>query len=46
MDFNPDPVLPTSGLCVLSDQLKKSAADNKIQPHTLEAVFVDVYRDS
>jgi hypothetical protein len=32
--------------CVLPDQLKKSAADEKIQPHTLEAVFVDVYKDS
>jgi hypothetical protein len=30
-------VLPTSGMCVLPDQLKKSAADEKIRPHTLEA---------
>jgi hypothetical protein len=39
-------VLPTSGMCVLPDQLKKSATDKKIRPHTLEAVFVDVYKDS
>jgi hypothetical protein len=39
-------VLPTSGMCVLPDQLKKSAAGEKIRPHTLEAVFVDVYKDS
>jgi hypothetical protein len=29
-------------MCVLPDQLKKSAADEKILPRTLEAVFVDV----
>jgi hypothetical protein len=40
------PVLPTSGMCVLPDQRKKSAADEKIRPHTLEALFVDVYKDS
>jgi hypothetical protein len=39
-------MLPTSGMCVLPDQPKKSAADEKIRPHTLEAVFVDVYKDS
>jgi hypothetical protein len=33
-------------MCILPVQQKKSAAGEKILPHTLEAVFVDAYKDS
>jgi hypothetical protein len=37
-DLDPQPVLPTSGKSFLPDQLKNSAADEKIRPHTIISI--------